>query len=36
MASAVSLWRPSKYNADQLAAGSLQFMKTKASKFGLL
>ncbi|WP_321436955.1 sugar phosphate isomerase/epimerase family protein [uncultured Bacteroides sp.] len=36
MASAVSLWRPSKYNASELAAGSLQFMKAKASEFGLL
>jgi len=34
MSGAVSLWRPSKYNADDLAAGSLKFMKTKAAEFG--
>ena len=27
MAEAVSLWRPSKYNADELAKGSLAFMR---------
>lgn len=27
MAVAVSLWRPSKYNADELAKGSLAFMR---------
>ncbi len=36
MASAVSLWRHSKYNADQLAIGSLEFMKAKVAEYGLL
>jgi len=36
MASAVSLWRHSKYDADQLAIGSLEFMKAKAAEYGLL
>nr|WP_320038389.1 sugar phosphate isomerase/epimerase family protein [uncultured Bacteroides sp.] len=36
MASAVSLWRPSRYSADELATGSLKFMKVKAAEFGLI
>lgn len=36
MASAVSLWSPSKYDASSLAAGSLLFMQKKASEFGLI
>jgi len=35
MAEAVSLWRPSKYDAAALAAGSLQFMRQKADVVGL-
>ena len=35
-ASAVSLWRPSRYNAAELATGSLKFMKVKAAEFGLI
>lgn len=33
MAEAVSLWRPSKYNADALAKGSLAFMRKMARKY---
>lgn len=33
MAEAVSLWRPSKYNADSLASGSLAFMKQKLAQY---
>jgi D-psicose/D-tagatose/L-ribulose 3-epimerase len=33
MASAVSLWRPSRYNADELAKGSLDFMRRKVEEF---
>lgn len=33
MAEAVSLWRPSKYCADDLAKGSLEFMKQKLAEF---
>ncbi|PKK37630.1 xylose isomerase [Siphonobacter sp. SORGH_AS_0500] len=36
MAEAVSLWRPSKYDAETLAKGSLTFMKEKAAEFGLI
>ncbi|MDR6196461.1 sugar phosphate isomerase/epimerase family protein [Siphonobacter sp. SORGH_AS_0500] len=36
MAEAVSLWRPSKYDAETLAKGSLAFMKEKAAEFGLI
>lgn len=36
MAEAVSLWRPSKYPAWELAKGSLQFMTEKASQFNLV
>lgn len=36
MQEAVSLWRPSKFNASKLAAESLQFMKTKAAAYGLI
>lgn len=35
MAEAVSLWRPSRYDAETLAKGSLAFMKEKAAEFGL-
>ncbi|GAA4332230.1 sugar phosphate isomerase/epimerase [Mucilaginibacter gynuensis] len=35
MAEAVSLWHPSKYDADALAKGSLEFMKVKAAEYGL-
>ena len=33
MAEAVSLWRPSKYNADALAKGSLAFMRKMAREY---
>lgn len=33
MAEAVSLWRPSPYNAEDLAKGSLEFMKKKIAEF---
>lgn len=33
MAEAVSLWRPSRYCADDLAKGSLEFMKHKLAEF---
>ncbi len=36
MAEAVSLWRPSKYDAETLAKGSLAFMKEKAAEFELI
>lgn len=36
MASAVSLWRESAYDADELATGSLKFMKEKATEYNLL
>lgn len=36
MAEAVSLWRPSKYPAWELAKGSLQFMTEKAGQFNLI
>ena len=35
MAEAVSLWRPSKYDAETLAVGSLQFIREKMEEFGL-
>lgn len=35
MAEKVNLWQPSKHNADELAIGSLAFMKKKAKQFGL-
>ena len=28
-----SLWRPSKYNSEDLAKGSLAFMKNKVAEF---
>lgn len=33
MAEVVSLWRPSKYNADALAKGSLAFMRKMTRKY---
>lgn len=33
---ATSLWQPSKYNATDLASGSLDFLETKAKAFGLI
>ena len=33
MAEAVSLWRPSKYPAEELAKGSLAFMRKMAEKY---
>ena len=33
MAEAVSLWRPSKYPAKELAKGSLAFMRKMAEKY---
>lgn len=30
-----SLWRPSKYGSEELAKGSLEFMKRKCAEFGL-
>lgn len=33
MAETVSLWRPSKYDADSLAKGSLEFMKQKLAQY---
>lgn len=36
MAEAVSLWRPSKYNADELAKGSLAFMRRMTEKYASL
>ena len=36
MASAASLWRESAYDADELATGSLKFMKEKATEYNLL
>lgn len=35
MAEAVSLWRPSKYNAEDLASGSLTFIRKKLKEVGL-
>ncbi len=35
MAEAVSLWRPSKYDAATLAQGSLRFLKEQAALYGL-
>lgn len=35
MAEAVSLWRPSKYDAEKLAVGSLNFIRKKLEEFGL-
>lgn len=36
MQEAVSLWRPSRYEASMLAAESLRFMKEKADTYGLV
>jgi D-psicose/D-tagatose/L-ribulose 3-epimerase len=33
MASAVSLWRPARYDTDELAKGSLEFMRRKVDEF---
>lgn len=35
MSERVNLWQPSKHNADELAAGSLAFIKKKALEHGL-
>jgi D-psicose/D-tagatose/L-ribulose 3-epimerase len=35
MSERVNLWRPSRHDADELAAGSLAFIKRKASEYGL-
>ncbi|MEJ7558184.1 MAG: sugar phosphate isomerase/epimerase family protein [Pedobacter sp.] len=35
MSARVNLWQPSKYDADELAAGSLAFIKRKALEYGL-
>ena len=35
MSERVNLWRPSKHNADELALGSLAFIKRKALEYGL-
>jgi D-psicose/D-tagatose/L-ribulose 3-epimerase len=35
MAGKVSLWNPSRYNAEDLALGSLAFIKRKALEYGL-
>lgn len=36
MASAVSLWRPARYDADELAKSSLEFMRQKVDEFNQL
>lgn len=35
MSERVSLWQPSRHNADELASGSLAFIKQKALEYGL-
>ncbi|RZL15116.1 MAG: sugar phosphate isomerase/epimerase [Pedobacter sp.] len=35
MSERVNLWQPSKHNADELAAGSLAFIRKKALEYGL-
>jgi D-psicose/D-tagatose/L-ribulose 3-epimerase len=35
MSARVNLWQPSRHNADDLATGSLAFIKRKALEYGL-